>query len=298
MLFENLIGNEKNKSILSNITEPMHAYMFIGKNGIGKFLFAKEFANKFLCTNTDKPCNKCKSCLQFQNNNNMDFQVIDVIDKSIKVEQIREFISGMYEKPILADKKFYIINNADKMTVQAQNALLKILEEPPRYVIIVLVVENENAILNTIKSRCLKMFFDSIEEQQLRNYLESKEINTSEEMMNVYCGSIGKAISLIGKEESYIRIKEILDNMENIPLTQVIKRGKFIYEAKDEVENLLEHINILLYEKLSKDIKYISCIEKVNKTIENLRYNSNTEMLIDDLLITIWEELNEKHSRS
>lgn len=294
-MFENLIGNTKAKEILNNINKPTHAYMFLGKEGIGKLLFAKEFANKFLCISDNPPCYKCKSCIQLKSGNNTDFKIIDVVDNSIKVEQIREIISKIYEKPILCDKKIYIINNADKMTTQAQNCLLKILEEPPKYVIIILIVENEYAMLNTIKSRCLKMRFNQIEKDELKIYLEQKVgfENITDEMLEIYDGSISKALEIKGKEELYTKVQELIDSLENKSQIELIKMSKNIYENKEEVKNLLEYMNMFFYKKSFDNVKYINCIKKVNNTISKLRINCNNEMLVDTLLLEIYDELQE-----
>lgn len=92
MSFENIIGNEKVKNLLNKTISSnniLHSYLFLGIEGIGKSLFAYEFAKMILCQENDKPCNKCKSCIEFENNNNPDFMIIENEEKSIKIEQIR-----------------------------------------------------------------------------------------------------------------------------------------------------------------------------------------------------------------
>ena len=167
-LFEKIIGNDKIKEILKKSIETKrtsHSYMFIGIDGIGKQLFAKEFAKEILCLEETKSekhtyCNKCKSCIEFDTNNNPDYKIIDIEqdEKSIKINQIREMQIKISEKPIISHNKVYIINNADTMTIEAQNCLLKTLEEPPEYVTIILIGSDENSFLTTIKSRCTKIF--------------------------------------------------------------------------------------------------------------------------------------------
>ncbi len=118
-MFENIIGNEKIKETLTNSAKnnrTSHSYLFLGTEGIGKRLIAKEFAKMILCTAEDKYCNKCKSCIEFDTSNNPDFMIIEPYGSSLKIEQIREFQSKVAEKPIISNKKVYIINDADKMT--------------------------------------------------------------------------------------------------------------------------------------------------------------------------------------
>ena len=181
MIFENIEGNEKNKQLLKKIIDTnniAHSYMFVGKESIGKLLFAKKFAKAILCTAEEKVCDKCKSCIEFDTNNNPDFSMIEPDGNSIKIDQIRELTKKVYEKPVVSNKKVYIINESQVMTKEAQNSLLKTLEEPPEYVTIILITSNENTFLPTIKSRCTKIVFNKLTNAELTNVLE-KEYNYS-----------------------------------------------------------------------------------------------------------------------
>ena len=151
--------------------------MFVGTEGIGKAMFAKTFANMLFCvSDEEKPCGNCKPCIEFLGNNNPDFMQIDAEDgKSIKIEQIRQLQEKVIEKPINSGKKVYIINNSELMTIEAQNCLLKTLEEPPEYVVIILIVSNENKLLTTIKSRCTKIYFESLSNEKIENYTDIEE---------------------------------------------------------------------------------------------------------------------------
>ena len=111
----------------------------------GKYEIAKEWAKMILCDNNG--CNGCKSCLEFEGENHPDFYVIDEKDETIKIEKIREMQSKILEKPIISQRKVYIIRNAENMTKEAQNCLLKTLEEPPEYAVIILTTSNESRIL-------------------------------------------------------------------------------------------------------------------------------------------------------
>lgn len=118
-MFENILGNDKIKETLINSVKnnrASHSYLFIGIEGIGKNLIAKEFAKMILCTDENKYCNKCKSCIEFDTSNNPDFRIIEPDGNSVKIDQIREFQNKVAEKPIISDRKVYIINDADKMT--------------------------------------------------------------------------------------------------------------------------------------------------------------------------------------
>ena len=128
MNFNEIIGNEKIKLDLDKMIETnniLHSYMFIGQEGIGKKLFALEFDKKIVCLN--KEYKDCNSCIKFESNNHPDFFLINETGETIKVEQIRNLTNKINEKPIVSDKKVYIINDSEKMTVDAANCLLKTL---------------------------------------------------------------------------------------------------------------------------------------------------------------------------
>ena len=114
--------------------------------------------------------------------------LIDAEDgKSIKIEQIRYMQEKIAEKPIASNKKVYIINNSDTMTKEAQNCLLKTLEEPPEYAVIILVLANENNMLNTIKSRCTKIMFNPISKEEIIHYFNSNGLEMPNERTLKLC---------------------------------------------------------------------------------------------------------------
>ena len=195
------VRNELEKTIQSgNIS---HSYLFLGIDGIGKKEIAKEFSKKLLCNNKEKNC-QCKSCICFETQNHPDFKIINEEDETIKINTIRELVSTVYEKPIMSKNKIYIINSADKMTKEAQNSLLKTLEEPPEYTIIILIASNTDMLLNTIKSRCTKITFEKLTPSEILEILkeQSKEIpDISEKMFDFFDGSIAKALKILEKRD-------------------------------------------------------------------------------------------------
>ncbi len=178
MEFEDIIGNDEIKKYLLNSIEQnklSQSYLFVGTEGIGKLLIAKAFAKSILCSEhkTNKNC-ECKSCKCFEGLNHMDFILLNQEGETIKIDQIREMTNKIIEQPIISNKKIYILNDADKMTIEAQNCLLKTLEEPPQFAIIILITSNENLLLNTIKSRCMTIKFKNIPDEELRKYAKDK----------------------------------------------------------------------------------------------------------------------------
>lgn len=297
MIFEEIIGNEKNKKILNDIlksNKTANSYMFVGQESIGKMLFAKEFAKAILCENEEKPCNNCKSCIEFNTNNNPDFNIIESDGKTIKIDQIRELTKKVYEKPIISNKKVYIINDSNLMTKEAQNSLLKTLEEPPEYVTIILVTSNESMFLPTIKSRCTKILFNKLTNEELEKILDIKYNykDITEFVLKVASGSVEKAILTKDKEEQYKSIYDIFIKLEGSNFIDFICKKEEIFSNKDDVEGILNYINIIFFEKLNQNIKYANCINILENIKDRLKKNCNYDMTIDDFLMTVWEEIN------
>jgi len=296
-VFENIIGNDKIKNLLINSiknNKVSHSYMFIGIEGIGKKIIAKEFAKMILCLDEEKYCNKCKSCVEFDTNNNPDFFLIEPDGSSIKIEQIREMQRKVVENPIISNKKVYIIDNSDKMTKEAQNCLLKTLEEPPEYTVIILIGQNENSFLETIKSRCMIIHFNKIENELIKSYLKKNfQIeNFDEDLLDTFQGSIGKAINLKDRENIYIKLKELLNFAKKCSIIEFMKKAQIIYESKENIYEVLENINLILFKNIKQDINHANCIQIIEETKKRLNSNSNFDMCIDNMILNIWEELN------
>lgn len=296
-MFENIIGNLKIKIALEksvNQNKVSHSYIFVGMQGIGKKIIATEFAKMLLCLDNKKYCNNCKSCIEFDTNNNPDFLLISLDGNSIKIEQIRDIQKKIQEKPIISNKKVYIIDDADLMTQEAQNCLLKTLEEPPEFATIILIGSNSNSFLPTIKSRCTIMNFDKITNDEMKQYLKKQYNidNINENMIQMYQGSIGKAIELKEKQEEYKNIEKVINNINQYDLVDFINNAEFLYKCKEEISNVLDYINIILLNKSKQEYLYTNCIEIVENTKKRLKQNANYDMSIDNMLFNIWEEVN------
>ena len=296
-MFEHIIGNEKIKNELINtvnLNKYSHSYLFVGTSGIGKKLIAREFAKMILCEGENKYCNKCKSCIEFDSRNNPDFQEIVPDGSNVKIDQIRQMQSKVYESPIISRKKVYIIDDADLMTKEAQNCLLKTLEEPPEFVTIILIGSNESNFLSTIKSRCIILNFEDIESNSIMNFMKENfpKDNISENIIDAANGSIGKAILLKDKQELYASIDKIFNNIENLNLIDTLNTADIIYKSQEDKYDILEYINIILYKKSKNNMNYLNTIGIVEDAKKRLKANSNYNMTIDNLIMTIWEEIH------
>ena len=304
MNFNNIIGNENVKHLLDNSIKSnslVHSYMFVGPEGIGKSLFAKDLAEIILCMSShSSACGTCSSCIKFESNNHPDFVFIDSDDgKSIKIGQIRLMQEQISEKPIVSERKVYVINNSDLMTVEAQNCLLKTLEEPPEYATIILVLSNENKLLNTIKSRCTKIAFQKLSDDDLINYAKANNIEINTDLLATCNGSISNLINLRNNVEAYQSLDTILESFSTKDIVDIWNNADILYKSKENINNLLEYFNTVFLNKLrsSKEEKYINAIKIVELTKKRLSSNANYDMCIDNLLLKIWEEINESYNR-
>ena len=304
MSFENIIGNEKNKAFFNRIIDSnniVHSYMFEGIDGIGKAMFAKEFAKMILCMGDNKKeCKTCKSCVEFVGNNNPDCIQIHPDGKVIKIAQIRQMQEKILEKPIVSDKKVYIINDADLMTKEAQNCLLKTLEEPPKYIVIILVLSNESKILNTIKSRCMKIIFERLKNEELLQYARNNfEEKISNSIIENCDGSIKKLIKIKENIELYERIEQLIKRFESENILDIINDSDVLYKNKEIIDDILDYMTRLFYKLLLENKRncYINIIKEIEETKQRLKANSNFDMSIDHLIFKIWEEINEESNR-
>ena len=209
-MFENIVGHERQKEILAKsiLNDSIsHAYLFLGQEGIGKFKLACEFAKKILKTENL--------------NSNPDFKIIKKREdkKDIVVEQIRkELIDDVYIVPATGQRKVYIIDDAHQLNVAAQNTLLKTLEEPPKYITIILIASNSSSFLTTILSRVNQIPFEGVTSGVLKSYLMNNFNMTLDDSIVEYVdGSIGKAINIINNNliEKYKNIDELYKLIQN-----------------------------------------------------------------------------------
>ncbi len=300
MRFNEIIGNQENKSYLNNMVNNkkiLHSYLFTGIDGIGKRLIAEEFARKILCENDAADDCNCKSCRLFNENSSPDYLIIDEPGNSIKIDTIRSLMQKVVEKPIFSKRKVYIINDFGKATKESQNCLLKTLEEPPEYVTMILIASEENNILTTIKSRCTKVSFLPLSDDEIKEYARANSnIELTREMIDYCAGSIGKVSEVIENEELYQKIGRIFTDIDTSTLIDFLNESKVIYD-KEKITSILDYITIYFYSKAKEKDAYLDCIGYVNEAVKRLGVNTNFEMSIDNMLFKIWEAFNEKGNR-
>ncbi|SCI39278.1 MULTISPECIES: DNA polymerase III subunit [unclassified Romboutsia] len=308
MYFKNIIGQEFAKKYITNSIKNdkvNHAYMFEGIDGIGKYLFAKEFGNILINVENAE--------------NSPDYIKIEPTGNSIKIAQIREIQSDIIIKPH-SKYKMYIINHAEKMTIESQNALLKTLEEPPEYAIIILITNNKESLLPTIKSRCEIIKFLPISIIDLKQYLMDKGIEENRAILlsNFSRGSIEKALELsesadfsIMRDDIQKYIQDILDkNMVEIlnistdmdkykdkvivVLDMMINYFRDIMMCMGRVDKdmIINGDRITFIQNMSKRITYSQVskiIDIIEETKRKMRSNCNFSVSIQVMALNIYE---------
>ena len=175
--FQDIVGHKQIIEHLKNaekLNKVSHAYIFSGEKGSGKKLLASRFAELLQCeAEGEKPCGKCRSCRQAESGNHPDIiRITHEKPNTISVDDIREQLVGDVQiKPYQSKYKIYIVPDAEKMNVQAQNALLKTIEEPPAYAVILFLTTNAFSFLPTILSRCVVLNMKPVPDQEVRKYL-------------------------------------------------------------------------------------------------------------------------------
>ena len=325
--FKDVVGhNEIINYIRNAVTENKvsHAYILNGERGSGKKMLATLFAETLLCEKGGPdPCNECHSCIQIDSGNHPDVIKVQHEKPSIiSVEDIRKQVNDtVLIRPYQGAYKVYIINDADLMTQQAQNALLKTLEEPPKYVVFLLLTENADLLLPTITSRCIMLKLRNIRDTLIRKYLMEKlEVpDYKADMCTAFAqGNLGRAIMLANSDhfneirEEAVQLLKYINDMEISEIVQAIKR---ITIYKLEINDYLDIImiwyrDILIY-KATKDVdtvvfkdqlKYIKerakkssyegielIIESLDKAKQRLKANVNFDLVMELLFLTIKE---------
>ena len=265
-----ILGNEKIRHQLrGSITKQSisHAYILAGDKGIGKSKIAREFAMELICEK-HTGCGECPACRQFLADAYPDFFYMNAEGKeSIGIDRIREsIVNDVTIRPYHGKVKIYVIDEADKMTVGAQNALLKTIEEPPEYVVILLLVRNMSLLLETIRSRCIKLLLSAVSTDRIKGWLVEKGI--SEEVATMVAsysnGAPGIAKAMAESEDFAVMYEQNVEFLKKISEVGINDILIFIEELKKRAGGFKEFINFLRL--WYRDI----CILKLTKKIENL----------------------------
>ena len=318
---ENIIKQLKNAISGDKVS---HAYILNGEDGAGKNVLAKAFAKALLCEKgLPEGCNECHFCKQVESDNNPDLvYVTHEKPASIGVEDVRELlVEDIQIKPYNGRYKVYIIDEAEKLTVQAQNAILKTIEEPPAYSVILFLTNNSEIFLPTIISRCILFNLRPLRESEIMEYLIAKyRIPEYEAKIcaSYAQGKLGRGIKLAASEE-FAQIKgealKLVTNVYSYDIGDLIEAVKRITDFKISVNEYIDLLqmwyrDVLLF-KVTKDPNSLIFYDEINgirkqaskssyEGLERILYgldvakarlkaNVNFELTIELMLLTIKE---------
>ncbi|NBI86236.1 DNA polymerase III subunit delta [Lachnospiraceae bacterium] len=325
--FSGIIGHERIIEYFGNaitMDKVSHAYILNGPDKSGKMMLAEAFAAALQCEEGGTaPCGACRSCRQADGRNQPDIiYVTHEKPNTLGVDDIRTQVNDdIALKPYSSRHKVYIIDEAEKMNVQAQNALLKTIEEPPPYAVLLLLTDNADGFLPTILSRCVRLDLKAVADGKIRRFLmEQKQIPSYQADICVAFaqGNAGKAIQLSASED-FNEIKalalQLLKRIKDIDLYEMTQAVKQITEYKLEINDFFDlmmiwyrdvllykataDVNRLVFQEEIYSIKKVAShssyggIEEILKALDTakrrMRANVNFELLMDLLLMTMKE---------
>lgn len=325
--FSDVLGHEQTILHMKHAIEMdkvSHAYIISGEKGSGKKLLADLFAQTLQCERKGtEPCMECQSCKQALSLNQPDIiRVIHEKPNTISVEDIRTQINGdIMIRPYSSPYKIYIVDEAEKLSVQAQNALLKTIEEPPVYAVLLLLTTNAGMLLQTIRSRCVILELKPVSSPMVKNYL-MEQLEVPEYHADICTafaqGNVGKAKRLALSDSfsemlehalhlvKYIHDMEVVDTISDLKRINTYKmeindyldlltvwyRDVLMFKATRDADSLIfSHELISIREKAQKSsYEGLECIIKsLEKAKIRLNANVNFDMALELLLLTMKE---------
>lgn len=257
--FDRIIGQETAKRVLINAVRaanPTHAYLFLGLQGIGKTTTAMEFAKALNCENPSEgqACGSCAVCRAIDHGNFPDIRVISPEGQNTKIEQMREMRDLARYAPVRGKVKVNIVEQGDTLNEESANCILKLLEEPPDYLVNILIYRNAAAMLPTIRSRCQLIRFTQVNAAELAARLVSDyhtEPANAEFLAAYSQGCPGRAIGLIGNDAFFDRRNQLIKvaavassgkAMTALKLAETIRTSD---EKKSGRDTVVESLDIL-----------------------------------------------------
>lgn len=322
--FSEIVGHEQIKEHLQMAIrdgKPFHAYIFQGDTGVGKETMARTFAAGLQCrAEGEKPCRDCVSCRQAESGNQPDIIWVTREKPSLGVEEIREQLCNTMDvKPFSSPYKIYVVPEAEKMTEAAQNALLKTIEEPPEYGVVLLLTSNINELLPTIRSRCLIMEFRPLSTATVESFLTT-QCQVPDYLAKASAafaqGNLGKAMRYAGSEdfiERKNRILSLLRRVKEMDITEMLAVIKDLGARKEEMRDYIDlmalwyrdvlvfkatkNVNQLLFQEevshISREAsersyeKLEEILQAFEKAKQRIRANVSFDVTIELMLLTL-----------
>ena len=328
-MLKQFFSNDKAKQTLVNfITDGRlpHTLLLEGEDGSGKMTFARMIAAALLCEHPQpecRPCGECRNCRLVMSDSHPDVTVVQSEQKAnaFHVDQIRALRTDAYIRPNDGTCKVYLLRNVHYMTEQAQNALLKTIEEPPAYAVILLLTTNAESFLPTILSRCVTLNLKAVPDEKIKKFLMAHyQIPDYQADVCVAFaqGNVGKAIQLAASDD-FNELKasalQLIKRLHDIDLYEMTEAVKQISEYKLQINDYFDLMMIwyrdVLYYKATKDVNGLifkdevydikrqaeqssyngieEILQALSKAQVRLNANVNFDLVIELLLLTIKE---------
>jgi len=325
--FKDIIGHEQIIGHMQNAIRQKkisHAYLLCGDAGSGKRLVAEAFAKAVLCEEGGiEACGKCKSCKQAESGNHPDIRIVVREKTTLGVKEIREQVTADVQiKPYSSEYKIYLIDEAEKMTEEAQNALLKTIEEPPEYAVFLLMVTRQELLLSTVLSRCVLLPFYPVATGKVKQFLmEKKGIPDylADSAAAFSGGLVGRAVQYAESEaftEQREEVLHLVKYVDEMTMAEVMENVKLFASKKESATEYLDMIllwyrDVLMY-KATKDMNALlfrdepeavaaqagkrsfenlqGIVEALEQVKQRLKSNVNFETALELLLLYMKED--------
>jgi DNA polymerase-3 subunit delta' len=327
--FDQIRGQEKAIAILRNAlgnNRLAHAYLFIGPEGVGKRLTALTLAKAMNCQSPPEAgdcCEKCPSCIKVNSSNHADVIAAEPEGEFIKIDQVREIQKRLRFRPMEGGRRACIIDSADLMKAEASNALLKILEEPPRDTHLFLMTSRPHQLLSTILSRCQWIKFKPLSQPDIAQILK-KARGLDEEKAHFYAslagGSAGQAVSLSTRVDFQKRLDwlQVFSNLPQKSTEEVFETCERLAKEEEEIGDLLDLWKIWVRDLTVFKVQgnrtkeglinhdLLSVVEKdavkstfdrlegifslISEVQRSLAYNANKQLALETLMLEIRKE--------
>lgn len=294
-----IIGHEKQLIELEKDIESgnlAHAYLLSGPNSVGKNTVAKKLAGILQCENDF--CHKCPTCMQIERGSHLDTVELEDDKESIKIEDVRKIIdrSSMTGQ---SRYKIFMIQTIERMTVEAANSFLKVLEEPPPKTVFILTTNNIRTLLPTVVSRVRIIKFSSVSvaylERKLRDLYPDCDVETLKQVGLFSLGKTGKALSLMENPEKLADTLKVYRDVQNfLAFRSIVDRFSYVEDLREDGSKIEAFLNMLTHVLRSKVLtgdkdteKYLVTLSKIEEAGILLKKNVNTRLVLENLMISL-----------
>ena len=300
-----------------------HAYIFEGEKGTGKRDVVSFFMKLLLCENLSKnvPCETCRNCRRIDSGNHPNIKQVEPDGQFIKIDQVRDLVAELKMTGVEEGKKIYVLHHADKLNVSSANMLLKFLEEPDGQVVAILLTEQIQSILPTIRSRCQQIKFAKAPREALIEDLVNQEVSASmAATLSMVTSDIDTALELATDEQFLLARKTVLKLVEivhqNVHEALLFVHDEWLplFKEKEEMEQALDLLLFAyrdmvaikanqnstctypdMYQRFN-DIGLTLTYDKLSRQMQsilqaraNLNRNMNRTLLMEQLMLNLQE---------